>query len=245
LLEQAIIAILRDDVLTPANVRRLRGEVIEASLLGTDEPNPAERQLRELRRKIEGGAANLLLAESTDDYRAMSKMLAKWRDQADKLARGLKRDVDYEANRSDVAMAVGELGRIADHLHLCDRYKLAALVQSVVQRVVIGSRMVGEGRARHQQLYGFVEFDHDVWDGGTIELDDADLRLPSWRTWHAVAEYVSQQRRAVRVGEVCQQFDIGVSVACDRLARAVAAGRLKHLGKKRGYIVADSDTRTS
>lgn len=235
-LENVVLQLIRDHVLTPHNVAHISRVGLGGAAVGSNEPSIHARQLAAIREKITTAESNLALAESPSDFQTISRLIGTWREQAEKLARGLKRDEEFEGEQTETALAVKELSGFAEDLHLCERWRLSRAIASLIQRVVVGQRWIGEGRGRHKQWYGFIEFKSDL-AVGTCELEDSDLAPAHRRTFHKYVEYIAAQNRPVGCSELMEQFKVTCGAVISHCDHAIAVGLLKKNGPLGGWVI--------
>lgn len=235
-IETAILEKVRKYVLTPRNVANISR--LELGTVGFNEPSPEARQLVAIRKKIETGEANLAMADSPDDYRAIAKMLHTWREQAAELAKDLEVTEEIEADESAVGRTIAELARYADNIDKCDRWVLSKALSLLLDKVTVGHRYIGEGWGKHEVWSGTVSFAEGVCND-TIELTDRDLATAAHRVYWKVADYIVEQGRVVQLRELVEHFKTKGNSLQRHCARAVAAGLIIHLGHRSGWVAAD------
>jgi len=175
-------------------------------------------------------------ASTPDDFRNISKLIAKWREQAAGLASKINTEADFETDQSETSAALKDFRLYADNLHLCDRYKMSQLIRSIITRIVIGRRSVGKGYTRRREFFGTIEFDESVWDGDPIEIVDTDVADLNRRRFVEVARYVRLMGRPVPRTELREHYGVCDRVMKTHLAKAVDAKLLTYCGENRDSV---------
>ncbi len=235
LLERAVMRVVRQYLLTPQNLARILRCMREAGTPLDYLPSATNQHLAAIDEKIARAESNLALAENEDDFRSVSRMMAKWTEQRQQLERELAREEQFLTEEKHAREMVRELSEHLERLETGDRHKLYRALAATIDRVVVGKRIVGQDASRREEAYGFVEFRKSIFQGRPIPLTDRELAPVTSRTYYLVADFLAKCGRAMTISELCTHFDSTCGAMSRHLAKAVDAGLLARLGKGRGW----------
>ena len=169
---------------------RLRESIIRTKRRDATRVTREERQLAELRRKIERGTENLALADH-DDFAAISKLLTRWREEEAVL---VERMEERGRELEPLPEALRVLARFADvpgNLAKADRAKLTHALRQTVSAITIGVRDAKCGELAYRELYGELAF-HGAFGLKPVAIPDE--AIGQRRVWREIASWPGRGR---------------------------------------------------
>ncbi|MBA3315282.1 MAG: recombinase family protein [Planctomycetaceae bacterium] len=217
-LERFVLSVIQDRVFCDENRERLRTGALEAANEKNSE-SPEARQLRELRHKIERGTQNLALAESDDDFAAVSKLLAAWREDEQLLLKRLMRGTSRRPAPAELVEAIEGMAAAREHLDEAAPGHLVAMFAQLIARITIRRRNI---YSRAFKLEGEMVFHSEVCSEPVVPFTDADV-TPSTR-WREVASFISDAGQSVTRRDIEEALGIGTDAVNNALRLACRRG---------------------
>jgi site-specific DNA recombinase len=232
-LESVLLKLIRRTVLSDNNIERIP-DLIEQVALAPEGAAPERRKLAEIRENIARATNNLPLAESQEDFSAISNFIKKQRaDERAQIEQVRQRSRSRHSGDS-ARRAIMELSSRIDKLDQASPAKLGALFRAVFHRISFRRTVERNGRQVLKVPSCTVEFRPEVYEGAPVVLTDRDFS--GERPHVAIAEFIRQRGRAVLLPELADEFKGTNSRYLCRLATlAVMGGLLEKIGPRQGW----------
>lgn len=189
-IEAFVLQVACEYVLCDDNVERLR-EVAIMSVNENEPPSVEHQQLAEVQTKIERATENLALADS-DDFKSISSVLAKWREDERELQKRIKASRKDVQPNSDILKAIANLGKVRQHLHLASADTLGPAIRSMVHRIEINRTNYPSG---YHEFAGRLEFSADALPGESLPIAHAEIAAD--HLYRQVHRYLSKRKKPV------------------------------------------------
>ena len=232
-LESFVLATLRERLLEAGAEGRIREAILRAKRKDATKASREERQLAELRRKIERGTENLALAEH-EDFLAISRLLTTWRAEEAALTERIEqRGRDLEP-LPEALQVLARFAEVPSNLAKADRAKLAHAIRQTVSSITIGVRDARVGDVEFRELHGELVF-HEAFGSKPVAIPDEVLGQR--RIWREIGELARRSKKPIHLADVCRLIDTpDASHACYHVRRAMKAGLVRKLGWTGGWV---------
>lgn len=232
-LEKFVIDMFRDRLLDAGAEKQIRDAILRAKRKDATKVSRDERQLAELRRKIERGTENLALAES-DNFVAISKLLTRWRsDEAELVERLEQRGRELEP-LPEALRVLARYAEIPGNLAKAGRGKLAHAIRMTVASITIGVRDAKSSAITYRELHGELKF-HEAFGQRPIAIPDE--AIGQRRIWREVGKLARLSKRPIHLADVCEMIESpDPSHACYHMRQAVKAGVVQKIGANNGWV---------
>lgn len=232
-LESFILETIRTRLLEAGAEQTIRQAILRAKRKSQTQSSRDERQLADLRKKIERGTENLALA-AAEDFTAISRLLTQWRDQEAIIAERIKqRNRDLEP----LPEALSVLARISDvpgNLDKADKAKLAHAIRQTVASITIGTGPAQTGEIKYKEMFGELQF-HPAFGIDPIRIPDE--AIGQRRIWRELGELVRNADRPLHLKDFAVQIGTkDLSRAAHNVRRAEAAGLIQKVGHQGGWV---------
>lgn len=227
-LEETLLRMIREHVLCDANQEKL---MEAARRLSTEEGGDRfeETQLEEIRKKIRRATENLALAESQQDFQALTDVLNGWRKKEADLAERISRPVRGQPT-IESAVAIQNLAQIRENLHLASRVKLRMALGETIESITIGREYLVDGKVSIREPFGEVRFSPEVFTGEPLKFTGRDI-YPD-RFAYKIIEFIHQEGRKVSSTELVEKFSRVNGMMCREAKKAALTGAITRCGKE-------------
>jgi len=237
-LESFILETIRTRLLEAGAEQTIRQAILRAKRKSQTQSSRDERQLADLRKKIERGTENLALA-AAEDFTAISRLLTQWRDQEAIIAERIQqRNRDLEP----LPEALSVLARISDvpgNLDKADKAKLAHAIQQTVASITIGTGPAQTGEIQYKEMFGELQF-HPAFGIDPVRIPDE--AIGQRRIWRELGELVRNADRPLHLKDFAVQIGTkDLSRAAHNVRRAEAAGLIQKIGHQDGWVLCDCE----
>jgi site-specific DNA recombinase len=232
-LEAFVLEMIRTRLLEKGAEQKIRQSILRAKQKDKTHSSRDERQLADLRRKIERGTENLALA-AAEDFAAISTLLTQWRDQESKLAERLEQRGRELEPLPEALSILARLGEVPGNLAKADKAKLAHAIRHTVATITIGTRPARTGGIVYRELYGELRF-HEAF--GIKPIPIPDEAIAQRRIWREIGDLAQRSDKPIHLVDVCKMIDtLDPSHACYHMRKAVKAGLVRKIGSSGGWI---------
>lgn len=169
-LESFVLEMTRTYLLEKGAEQRIRQAIQRAKRKDTARSSREERQLVDLRRKIERGTENLPLA-AAEDFAGISTLLMQWRDQESTMADRLEQRGRELEPLPEALSVLARISEIPGNLAKADRSKLAHDIRQTVASITIGTGPALAGKVKYKKLSGELQF-HEAFGVEPIPIPD-------------------------------------------------------------------------
>lgn len=235
-IEQFVIDSIREHLLTKGMQTKLRQAIIRAKQQAERGAKREFRKLAELRRKIDRGTENLALADR-DEFKAISELLSRWRDEEAELADRLERPDQDLQPLPDALKVLERLSEIHANLSLADVNKLGDAISKTIADLSVGVYEAQTGDVEYREYRGELSF-HEAF--GVTPISIPDEILGQRRIWRELGELVQTSDRPLHLKDFCEHIGTDdPSHAAYHVRRAEKAGLLRKIGHQGGWKTAD------
>jgi site-specific DNA recombinase len=232
-LEPFVLEKIRTHLLEAGAEQRIRQAILRAKQKDKTQSSREERQLTDLRKKIERGTENLALAAS-EDFAAISKLLTQWRDQESTLADRLDQRGRELEPLPEALSVLARIGDIPGNLNKADRAKLAHAIRQTVASITIGTGPARMGGIAYKEMYGELHF-HEAF--GIKPIPIPDEAIAQRRIWREIGDLAQRSDQPIHLADVCKMIDTpDPSHACYHMRKAVKAGLVRKIGHQGGWV---------
>lgn len=233
-LETFVLDMIRERLLNAGAEQQIREAIVRAKRNDASKATRDERQLGELRRKIERGTENLALA-GRDDFAAISKLLIRWREEETALVERLEQRGRELEPLPEALRVLARFVEVSKNLVKADRAKLAHAIRQTVSSITIGIRNAKSGEIKYRELHGELQF-HEAFGLRAITIPDAVIGQR--RVWREIGELARRSKKPIHLADVCKLIDSpDPAHACYHMQQAVRAGVVQKIGKNGGWVV--------
>ena len=198
-------------------------------------PHAEERQLREFRSKISRATENLALADNPIEYRSISRLISRWRDEETAM-------IERNERRRRAHMPQREALEIFDRFvgdpaqwELADRVRLQRALNGAIGLLQLGVRMTKCGSIAYREIHGELRLADWLAGDETHPICDEDVGYR--KIWRDVVEFVCAAKKPVHLADVQRQFAFSDnSLASFHLRRAVRSGLIRKLPSSGGWV---------
>lgn len=200
-LENAVLDIMREHVLTREAEPRIRKAILRATQGDKTTPTSEQRKLRDLRRKIERATENLALADK-EDFAGIADLLAKWRDEEARLSLKIERQSEDMESLPEAIRVLSNLARIRDNLDIADREALGAAMHQTINRITIRNDILTSGQLTYREVSGDIHL-HPLVNAGQAIVIPARLLTRPFH-WMEVGELARRSTEPIHLKEVME-----------------------------------------
>jgi site-specific DNA recombinase len=232
-LEQFVLTTIRLRLLEAGAEQKIRDAILRARRKDKTQTSREERQLADLRKKIERGTENLALAAS-EDFAAISRLLTQWRQQESEIAERIEQRNRELAPLPEALSVLERLSAIPANLGKADREKLAHAIRQTVQSIEIGTGPAQTGKISYKALFGELTL-HPAF--GIARIPIPDEAIGQRRIWRELGELVRSADRPLHLKDFAIQIGTkDLSRAAHNVRRAEAAGLIRKIGHQGGWV---------
>ena len=232
-LESFVLNMIRERLLKADVEERIREAILRAKRKDATKVSREERQLADLRRKIERGTENLALADS-DDFTAISKLLIRWREEEAALAERLEHRGRELEPLPEALRVIARLAEVPVNLAKADRAKLAHAIRQTVASITIGIREAKSGDICYREIHGELRF-HEAFGQRPIAIPDE--AIGQRRVWREIGELARQSKQSLHLADVCRLIHSpDPAHAFHHMRQAVRAGLVRKVSAKGGWV---------
>lgn len=234
-MEAAVFEIVKLNLLTKENLQLISNASRRVGK--SDPPDIFGQQLLDIRKKIARAKTNLALAESNDDFSAVSSVIQDLRKQEDGILSRIKKSrAPSKASPETLEVITKCLNE--KQLEDADPTLLKVALAKCIKKITFGRRVIrphqGLEIGTYPEGFGFLQFSEDVFSGGEIELSP-DL-LNRGKKYRAITNYIcAHPDREFSIAEIREIFVISDTVARQHLYKAMASDKVQKNGCRRGW----------
>lgn len=231
-LEHFVLETIRTRLLEAGAEQTIRQAILKARRKDKTQSSREERQLADLRKKIERGTENLALA-AAEDFSAISRLLTQWRDQETQLSERIEqRNRDLEP-LPEALSVIARINDIPSKLTKADKAKLAHAIRQTVASITIGTGPARTGKVEYKEMFGELQF-HPAFGIDPIRIPDE--AIGQRRIWRELGELVRNADRPLHLKDFAIQIGTkDLSRAAHNVRRAEAAGLIRKIGHQGGW----------
>jgi hypothetical protein len=232
-LESFILEMIRTRLLEAGAEQTIRQAILRAKRKDKTQSSREERQLADLRKKIERGTENLALA-AAEDFTAISKLLTQWRDQESQLAERIEQRGRELQPLPDALNVLARISDVPGNLVKADKAKLAHAIRQTVVSITIGTGPARTGKIEYKEMFGELLF-HPAF--GLKPIPIPDEAIAQRRIWRELGELVRNADRPLHLKDFAIQIGTkDMSRAAHNVRRAEAAGLIRKVGHQGGWV---------
>lgn len=232
-LEAFILEMIRTRLLEAGAEQTIRQAILRAKRKDKTQSSREERQLADLRKKIERGTENLVLA-AAEDFTAISKLLTQWRDQESQLSERIEQRGRELEPLPDALHVLARISDVPGNLAKADKAKLAHAIRQTVASIIIGTGPARTGKIEYKEMFGELRF-HAAFGMKAIPIPDE--AIAQRRIWRELGELVRNADRPLHLKDFAIQIGTkDMSRAAHNVRRAEAAGLIQKIGHQGGWV---------
>jgi len=229
-----VLETIRTRLLEAGAEQTIRQAILKARRKDKTQSSREERQLADLRKKIERGTENLALA-AAEDFSAISRLLTQWRDRETQLSERIEqRNRDLEP-LPEALSVIARINDIPSNLTKADKAKLAHAIRQTVASITIGTGPARTGKVEYKEMFGELQF-HSAFGIDPIRIPDE--AIGQRRIWRELGELVRNADRPLYLKDFAIQIGTkDLSRAAHNVRRAEAAGLIRKIGHQGGWVM--------
>lgn len=232
-LEDFVLATIRERLLTGNIEKRIREAIVRAKRQDAKRATKDERKLADLRKKIERATENLALA-SAEDFAAIARLLAGWRDEEAELAGKIEGRVDELEPLPEALRVLNRFAEIPNNMAKADRTKLGNAIRQTIRSIEIRTGDAQVGDVKYRELVGELCF---LEAFGIKPIAIPDEALGQRRIWREYGELVRQSKHPLHLKDFAAHINTpDMSHAAYHVRRSERAGLIEKVGHQGGWI---------
>jgi hypothetical protein len=233
-IERFVLDAIRTHLLDRGAGERIRDSIVRARSQNATATSRDEKRLQEIRRKIGRGTENLALADK-QDFAAIARLIAKWREEEAELVACIERRRGELEPLPEALKIIRQLGYVKGRLQDADRVKLQYALRQTIASIHIGTRMATTGGLTCREHFGELRFHEALLPGKAIPMPDE--AIGQRKIWREISELCRQADGPLHLADFARHIGTkDLSRAAHHVRRAEKAGLIQKIGWYGGWV---------